>query len=171
VELSRKKLSLTEKILKIIYASIMETGSFIYPYKGFGRFFKNYEGALSKTIYDLKRHGYIEEVEINGQKRIKLLPKGRLKLIKRKVTKNWDGYWRIISFDIEEKRRKTRDVFRDKLSELRCVAIQKSVWITPHDISFELQELTEILNLEDNVDYFVAKAMTNEEKYLKLFNI
>ena len=160
--------------MKIILASVQETGAFLYshPYKGFGgRNFAKYQGSLAKTIYDLKRHGYIEEVEINGEKQLKLLPKGRLKLIKKKLFKNWDGYWRIITFDIEEKRRKTRDVFRDKLSELNCAPIQKSVWISPEDISFELQNLIEILNLENNVDYFIAKAMTNEDKYLELFKL
>lgn len=163
---------MTEKILMLVAASVKEGAAIItYPHWGLGKLFKDYHGSLSQTIYELKRNGYLEQVEIDGQKYLKLTPKGRLKTIKRKILKKWDGYWRIIAFDIEEKRKKTRDLFRKKLGELNCRPIQKSVWITPNDISTELEDLIKILNLENNVDYFLSKALTNEQKYLEIFNI
>jgi DNA-binding transcriptional regulator PaaX len=97
--------------------------------------------------------------------------KGRLKILKKKIFKKWDGLWRIIAFDIEEKRKKTRDVFRIKLSEIGCKPIQKSVWITPNDISYELEEIIDILNLHNNVDYFISKAITNPDKLLEKFKL
>lgn len=163
--------TMTEKVLIVIDAIIKENLSIMYPYKGVGRSFRKYRGSIAKVIWELQRNGYLEEIEIKGEKHLKMTPKGRLKLIKKKILKQWDGSWRIIAFDIEEKRKKTRDLFRSKLAELNCKPIQKSVWITPNDISVELQELLEILSLEDNVDYFIAKALTNEEKYLDLFTI
>lgn len=162
---------MTEKILMVMEAFVKENLSIWYPYKGFGRSFRKYRGSFAKVIYDLKRHGYLEEIEINGERHLKMTSKGRLKLIKKKILKQWDGNWRIIAFDIEETRKKTRDLFRSKLRELNCLPIQKSVWITPNDISIELQDLLEILNLENNVDYFVSKAVTNEEKYFGLFKL
>lgn len=166
------KRTLTEKILMLIAASAKEGAAMLtYPHWGLGRLFKDYHGSLSQTIYELKRRGYLEQIEIEGQKYLKLTAKGKLKTIKRKILKQWDGYWRIIAFDIEETKKKTRDLFRSKLRELNCMPIQKSVWITPNDISYELQELIELLNLENNVDYFISKALTNEEKYLEMFKI
>lgn len=156
----------------LIAASVKEGAAIItYPHWGLGKLFKDYHGSLPQTIYELKRRGYLEQIEKDGQKYLKLTAKGRLKTIKRKILGKWDGYWRIIAFDIEETRKKTRDLFRSKLRELNCQPIQKSVWITPSDISFELQELIELLNLENNVDYFISKALTNEEKYLQMFKI
>lgn len=143
----------------------------MYPYKGFGKELKRYRGQLSKTLYDLKEHGYIEETEIKGEKYLNITLKGRLKALKKSIFKEWDGWWRIIAFDIPEKRKKTRDVFRSHLYSLECIPIQKSVWITPNDIAYELQEIAILLNIEENVDYFLAKAITNEEKYLKLFDL
>lgn len=164
--------TLTEKILIILNASAKEgMAKLTYPYLGLGRYFRQYHGSLSKAIYDLKRRGYIEIVEDKNQKFIKLTDKGKLKIIKKKFIGKWDGLWRIIAFDIPEKRRKTRDLFRKKLSELYCQPIQKSVWISPNDISSELEKLVLILDLENNVDYFVSKAVTGEEKYLKMFKI
>lgn len=165
------KKSMTEKVLMVIDAIIKENLSIMYPYKGVGRSFRKYRGSIAKVIWELQRNGYLEEIEIEGERQLKMTPKGRLKLLKKKILKQWDGSWRIIAFDIEEKRKKTRDLFRSKLAELNCQPIQKSVWITPNDISVELQELLDILKLEENVDYFIAKALTNEEKYLDLFKI
>lgn len=162
---------MAQKILMLVEASIKETASIIYPYKGFGRSFRKYRGELSKTIFDLKEHGYLEEVEIEGDRYLKITPKGRLKALKRSIFKEWDGWWRIIAFDIEEKRKKTRNVFREHLYSLECTPLQKSVWITPHDISYEIEQIAEILNIEENVDYFLAKAISNEDKYLQMFNL
>lgn len=162
---------LTVKILNIIAAAIGETAASIYPYKGMGKSFYKYRGGFIRAIYELKERGYLEEVEIKGEKYLKITPKGRLKLIRKKYFKKWDGYWRIVAFDIKETRKKTRDTFRAKLYMLGCLPIQKSVWITPSDISADLEDILDILDIKENVDYFISKALTNEEKYLKMFNI
>lgn len=164
--------TLTEKILMLVAAAAKEgAAKLTYPHWGLGRLFKGYHGSLPQAIYELKRRGYLEQIEIDGQKYLKLTVKGRLKVIKRKILGDWDSYWRIIAFDIEETKKKTRDLFRSKLRELNCLPLQKSVWITPNDISYELEELIDLLDLEENVDYFISKALTNEEKYLNMFRI
>ncbi|KKQ74502.1 MAG: Transcriptional regulator, PaaX family [Berkelbacteria bacterium GW2011_GWB1_38_5] len=166
-----RRKTLTEKILAVVAGGVGETAAFLYPYKGFGKSFKKYKGSFSRAIWELKQRGYLEEVENKGNKFLKITSKGRLKLIRKRIFKKWDGFWRIIAFDIEESRKKTRDVFRDKLQNLGCLPIQKSVWITPQDISADLEELFELLDIEKNVDYFISKALTNEEKYLEMFNL
>lgn len=164
--------TLTEKILIVLDGLIKEgIADLTYPHFGLGKYFRKYHGSLSQAIYDLKRRGYLEEVEDKGKKYLKLTDKGKLKIIKKKFMGEWDGLWRIIAFDIPEKRKKTRDLFRSKLSGLGAKPVQKSVWITPNDISTELEDLLSILNLEENVDYFISKAVTNEEKYLAMFSI
>lgn len=164
--------SLTEKILKIMIEAVAAGTMAASPSYGLRKLYRrHHQGELTKAIYDLKKHGFLEEIEIKGEKWLKVTPKGRLKLIKKKVLGNWDGFWRIIAFDIPETRKKTRDVFRSKLAELNCRPIQKSVWITPTDITMELEDLIELLDLNNNVDYFISKALTNEEKYLEMFEI
>lgn len=164
-----RRKSMGEKILGVVDGFIKENAAIWYPYKGFGWSFKKYQGSFYQSLIELKERGFLEEIEINGERFLKTTPKGRLKLIQKKIFKKWDGLWRIIAFDISEKRKKTRDIFRLKLQSIGCLPIQKSVWITPNDVSADLEEILEILNLESNVDYFVSKAVTNEEKYLKMF--
>ncbi len=47
----------------------------------------------------------------------------------------WDGRWRGIVFDIPEKKRVVRDFLRRYLHELGCYQLQKSIWITPYNIT------------------------------------
>lgn len=44
----------------------------------------------------------------------------------------WDGKWRVVMFDIREKRRKTRSQLRSLLSGAGFLRLQDSVWIYPY---------------------------------------
>jgi len=166
-----RRRTLTEKILLVVDGFVKENLSIWYPYKGFGKSFRKYRGSFYRAIEELLERGYLEQIEIEGERYLRTTPKGRLRLLKKKLFKKWDGLWRIIAFDIDEKRRKTRDLFRQKLRDLGCMPIQKSVWITPRDISADLEELLSLLDLENNVDYFISKAVTNDEKFRGMFKI
>ena len=166
-----KRKTLTEKILLVVDSFIKEQASIWYPYKGFGKSFRKHRGSFYRAIEELLERGYLEQIEIEGEKYLKTTPKGRLKILKKKYFRKWDGLWRIIAFDIDEKRKKTRDLFRTKLKAIGCLPIQKSVWITPRDVSDQLEELISLLYLTENVGYFVSKAITHEDKYRRMFNI
>lgn len=57
--------------------------------------------------------------------------------------KKWDGKWRLVIFDIEEKLRKVRNNLRRKLKELGFGMWQKSIYISPHPV---MREMNEYLN-------------------------
>lgn len=44
----------------------------------------------------------------------------------------WDGKWRVVMFDMSEKRRKTRDRLRTLLMNAEFIRIQDSVWVYPY---------------------------------------
>ncbi len=163
--------TLTEKILIIIDGAVKETGAFMYPYKGVGRDMYKYKGSFSRALYELKRCGYLEEIEIKNTKALKLTNKGKLRIIGINKKKKWDGLWRLVAFDIEEIRRKTRNVFRSKLVELGYKPLQKSLWICPYDVSEQLEELIDLLYLKDNARYFVTKIISDQDEYLEMFKL
>ena len=163
--------TLTEKILLVIEGVLKEQAAIWYPYKGFGKSFFKYKGSFHRAINELTKRGFLEQVEIEGEKYLRATPKGKLKLIKKKIFNKWDGLWRVITFDIDEKKKRTRDLFRSKLRALGCLPVQKSVWITPNDISSELEEIIFLLNIADNVEYFISKTISNDEKFRKMFDI
>jgi DNA-binding transcriptional regulator PaaX len=47
--------------------------------------------------------------------------------------KKWDGRWRVVLFDIPERRRGTRNRLRVFMQEFGFVRLQNSVWIYPYD--------------------------------------
>jgi len=84
----------------------------------------------------------------------------------------WDKKWRILVFDIPEKRKRERRLLRYELSALGFKKMQKSVWLTPFapDTSF-VDRLNAIGKLGGNVEFLVAESISNVEKYKKLFGV
>lgn len=50
-----------------------------------------------------------------------------------KKPKRWDGRWRVVLFDIPERRRGVRNRLRVFMQEYGFVRLQDSVWIYPYD--------------------------------------
>lgn len=47
--------------------------------------------------------------------------------------KRWDGRWRVVLFDIPERRRRVRNLLRKFMQEFGFVRLQDSAWIYPYD--------------------------------------
>ncbi|OGG41208.1 hypothetical protein A2118_03070 [Candidatus Kaiserbacteria bacterium GWA2_50_9] len=47
--------------------------------------------------------------------------------------KRWDDRWRVVLFDIPERRRRVRDLLRTFMREFGFVRLQDSAWIYPYD--------------------------------------
>lgn len=96
----------------------------------------------------------IEKVEKDGEIYIRITTEGK-KTIKRDFpmlllqNKKWDKKWRIAMFDIEEINKKVRDRLRRKLKELGFGMLQKSVFISPHDILIDFSEFAETSGIKD----------------------
>ena len=105
---------------------------------------------FTRKIYDFQKGGF---VTIHGPQ-VKLTAKGRkrvdLDVVERLAwtTKKQDGFYRLIMFDIPEKRRRARDILREKLREFECYQIQKSVYATPYVCEDILEEVVNLLHIE-----------------------
>ncbi len=86
---------------------------------------------------------------------------------------NWDGKWYMILFDIPEKERTTRQMFRLKLIDFGARMVQSSVWITPSQVAKEkFESVVEKTKFKDQVYYFEITNITpntiNVEKLWEL---
>jgi len=117
-----------------------------------------------KNIYRMLKTEEIEKVIKNGKPYLRLSNRGK-KIVTRDFSlislqnKPWDGYWRIIAYDIPEKFKNIRYLLQQELSTLGFGMIQKSVYISPHDIAEDLQEYLESNNLRDFAAVMVAKRV------------
>jgi DNA-binding transcriptional regulator PaaX len=164
-----RRLTKTQKLLGLIEGVVLETGAWMYPYKGIGRGMIKHRGALSKAIYDLKSQGYLEEVESKAKKAYRLTPRGKLKIWQPKIEKEWDGSWRILMFDISNDSR--RNKFRTYIQELGFKIVQKSVWACPYDVSTEVEKLIDWFDLEESVDYLITRSVTKDSRLRSLFDL
>ena len=85
------------------------------------------KGLITFEELDGKRYARVTEIG----KRILALESMREK--SKKKPKRWDGRWRVVLFDIPERRRGVRNRLRVFMQEYGFVRLQDSVWIYPYD--------------------------------------
>ena len=83
--------------------------------------------------------------------------------------KKWDGRWRLVFYDIDEKSKRTRDRLQKKLKELGFGMIQKSVYLTPFDVAEDFREFLLEQGLSDFVFVGVVDRLFagNEKKLIE----
>jgi hypothetical protein len=87
-----------------------------------------------------------------------------------KIPKQWDNKWRIVFFDIPEKRRAARDALRRKLKEIGFYEMQKSVFVHPFYCKDEVDFLIEFFDIRPFVRYAEVINITNEAQFKIQFN-
>ena len=84
----------------------------------------------------------------------------------------WDGKWRVVIFDIREKRRLIRQKLRTLLSGAGMVRLQDSVWVHP----YPCDEFVALLraNLKSGTCellYFIAEGLESDRHLREHFNL
>jgi len=133
---------------------------------------------LSKTFWQLRRQKIIDFKEDNGNTRVVLTEAGKKRVLSYqldnlilKESKRWDGYWRIVAFDIPENKKRARDALTQKMKELGLAQFQKSLWIYPYECNNEIDFIAQIFEVGKYVHYIVAKSITNETLIRDRFNL
>lgn len=149
-------LSVLEKTIDsgiLLYDFANNTHHYVYGEPNLDRY------QLYHIVHRLKDKGWVETYKNEGKILIKLTNKGKNQLAIEKALENkeWDGYFRVVIFDIPEKHRKVRNVFRHRLKEWGFKAWQKSVWASKKNIAKPLREFIKELGIEEWVLVLVSK--------------
>lgn len=110
----------------------------------------NFNQLVSRSL----KTKQIEKIEKDGKICLRITSEGK-RIIQRDFpmlllqNRHWDGRWRIIMFDIQEVNKKARERLRSKLKELGFGMLQKSVFISPHDIIRDFIEFAQTSGIED----------------------
>ncbi len=104
----------------------------------------------------------------HGHQRARQFDVDRLTITK---PKRWDEHWRLVLFDIPEKKRRARDAFREKLRELGFYEWQKSVFILPFPCRDEIEFLIEFFEIRPYVRYGELTNIINEAELKIHFNL
>ena len=84
-----------------------------------------------------------------------------------KKPKKWDKKWRIIIFDIPEKKRVIRDEIRQIFTEAGFQRLQDSVWVYPYDCEDIIGLLKMDYGVGTNILYIIADQIEND-KHLRM---
>lgn len=121
---------------------------------------------LRETLSRMKRKGLIEFRNLNGRNVPRLTQKGeqearRASLGKTQIKKprRWDRKWRIVIFDIEEKRKGLRERVRLLVSRMGFFRLQDSVWVLPYDCEEVVALLKLDLKIGRELIYIIADAI------------
>lgn len=145
------------------------------PARNRQRLYKRISQALSR----LERDGLILVSGAYAARRVVLTERGR-KLLGDLEFKEymipeqafWDGKWRVLVFDMTEKRRRTRDQLRRLLRGQGFVRLQDSVWVYPYPCDeFVALVRAHLKSGVGEMRYFIADALESDKALRTRFRL
>lgn len=135
--------------------------------------------ALQAAVSRMLKTGLISKIIKDGEVFWELTGGGRTQVKKsfpllEWQQRSWDGWWRIVIFDIKETQKLVRNKLRHKLVELGFGQWQKSVYVSPHDVAEDMREFLHEFKLANQASVFVAKELWlegGEEKIVKMWQL
>src|SRR3989344_902599 len=133
---------------------------------------RHYLYRCLREFYDDRLVEYDENDD--GNIKIVLSEQGKKRVLRFKIDQltlpklpHWDNQWRVVLYDIPEKKKPAREALREKLKELGFYEWQKSVFIYPFPCRDEIDFLIEFFEGWPYVRYAELNHPTNETE-LKL---
>ncbi|OGO24764.1 MAG: hypothetical protein A2144_10045 [Chloroflexi bacterium RBG_16_50_9] len=91
-----------------------------------------------------------------------LLAEGERRIFRRQKS-HWDGNWNIVTYSIPERLRKARDTLRIELGWMGYGPLGEATWISPYDLTREVENLLRKLKVEKYVNIFNARHQGNTD--------
>ena len=129
---------------------------------------------MERALRSLVRNGKVSHTKVG----YRLTTEGETELARRKFEryqfydlKKWDKKWRVICFDIPEKRKYTRHVVQQKLVEVGFYRLQDSVFVTPQQCGEILKLIQQAFFLQKHVRGMVVTQIDDERVLLSRFGL
>lgn len=106
--------------------------------------------------YEAVRGKHYPRLTALGQKQATNIAFGAISIRK---PRRWDRRWRMVIFDIEERRKNDRKKVRRLLQRLGFVRLQNSVWVHPYDCEEIIALIKADLRIGRDILYVIADAI------------
>lgn len=106
---------------------------------------------LSQALERLRKQGFVELIS-DRELAFRLTDSGKDRNLWKKIQlgdEKWDGKWRLVIWDVPEKRRAARDLLRYKLKQLGFKQWQQSVWASKVNCKKLLKDFIRKVGIED----------------------
>lgn len=132
---------------------------------------------IRETAHRLKKKAFIEFITKNGRVYLRITDKGKSHL-QRLVAfgplpkpRRWDRKWRLVIFDIPEKKHVLRARARSIVAGFGFVRLQDSVWAYPYDCEEAIALLKAQLHIGKDLLYIIADAIEYDFPLRKEFGL
>ena len=142
-------------------------------YKKGARFNYQAKSALGR----LAAKGLVTFVEEDGKRYARITEKGeRIFQIETERTtttkkRKWDRRWRVVIFDVPERRKSVRDRLRRFMGEYGFVRLQDSVWIYPYDCEDLIALAKANFRVGADVLYMIVERLERDKHLREHFNL
>lgn len=115
------------------------------------------------------RRGYVDKKKIGNERYLRLTSYGKSRLLssypnlRYRNRIEWDGYWRMVSFDVSESYRKVRNIIRTTLKSFGYVCFQQSLYISPFGNEADLNSYLLGTSLNKYVKIFLVKSFESDK--------
>lgn len=134
-------------------------------------FYRTFKRMQKQRLIEIKK-------EKDDKIVISITEKGKERLLEYNIDdikierpEKWDKKWRIVSFDIPEKRKRAREALREKLKDLDFCPIQKSLFVLPFPCRDEIDFIAEVFQIQKHITYFEAPEISNDYKIRRYFDL
>lgn len=138
----------------------------------------NLKYRMKSVAGRLVAKGYATWIEKDDKKFLRITQKGRkalafeqAKVALKNQKKKWDGRWRMVVFDVPERRRHVRVRLRDFMHEVGFVRLQDSVWVYPYDCEDFIALLKAELKIGKDVLYAIADTIEYDKGIRRHFKL
>jgi len=135
-------------------------------------------GQINLVLKRLIRQKLVRAFDDRGKQCVELTKKGEQYLAEYEdghktfpKPKKWDGKYRILIFDIWERRRHVRDELREWLRRFGFLHLQDSVWVYPYDCEEIVSLLKTHFRVGGGLLYIVAESIENDRWLRRGFDL
>lgn len=133
---------------------------------------------IKRTVERLYQQGYVMREIKNGKEQLVVASKGKERItgyltdeLSISTKRRWDKKWRVVMFDIPEKKGKARRAVSWKIRDIGMFAIQNSVFISPYPCKKEIDLVTKHYEVEKYFVYFEAGHVECKNDLLSIFSL
>lgn len=188
-DILKRRYAKTAEILKLVGAGLFLASSIVVPNlpRMLAPLFLNGEKEawkrfnipyLKRTLDRLEKQKLIEISEKEGEQIVKVTELGKERVIKMSLEELalkkpalWDGYWRIIIYDIPKILQHKRQIFVEYLKAWKFYPLQESVFIHAYPCEQQINFLRDYLGIGKYIRYIKATKIENDGIFREFFGV
>lgn len=133
---------------------------------------------LRQTLRRLENQHLISINKSKMGKTVELTEEGKQKILRQgleelefKKPKFWDGRWRMVMYDIANKKKKLQTALRETILRLGFIPFQESVYIFPYPCRREIEMVKNYYGLKHEIKLVTVISLEEEEAYKTYFDL